>query len=306
MTRNRRPGAELRVGLLVLLALAIFAWLSVGVGGLQLGPSLEVQAVFDDAAGLVPDSAVKVAGVRVGSVLTLKVEKDQAVATLRLDPAAELRQDVRAEIRARSLLGEKYIALTPIGSQAPLLQSGDQIADTRPGIEIGKLVSQFGPLLANIDPDDMARLVQNLGELTAGMGKEAPELMTSLRSLVTKLDGAAEMLPEVKQELPLLLTDLRRLSWKLERSLQRADQMVANADVAAQAVPITTQKVNATLDQLSPGLDDLNRALEQSDEAVARLNKALTKLDGFNEESLRRLLREEGVLVRLRPQRTKN
>ena len=31
--------------------------------------------------------------------------------------------------------------------------------------------------------------------------------------------------------------------------------------------------------------------------------KALSKLDGLNEESLRRLLREEGVLVRLKPQR---
>lgn len=305
MTRPRTPQAELRVGLLLLVAVAIFAWLSVQVGGFQLGKRLQVRAVFDDAAGLVEDSAVKVAGVKVGSVSELTVDFDRAVATLSLDPDAQLRADVRAEIRARSLLGEKYIALTPKSDDAPLLQDGGEIVNTAPGVEVGKLITQFGPLLANINPDDMARLVKNLGEITAGIGADAPNLMKSLSALVAKLDAAAEMMPEVQEEFPLLLTDLRRVSWKIERSLQRADGMIENADTAAEAVPVTASKINAAIDKISPGLDDLNRTLEQSDEALAKLTKALSKLDGLNEESLRRLLREEGVLVRLKPQRKK-
>lgn len=306
MTRPRAPQAELRVGLLLLVAVGIFAWLSVQVGGFQLGDRLQVKAVFDDAAGLVEDSAVKIAGVKVGTVTSLSIDFDQAVAILSLDRSAELRSDVRAEIRARSLLGEKYIALTPKSSDAPLLKDGDEISNTAPGIEVGKLITQFGPLLANIDPDDMARLVKNLGEITAGVGEDAPKLMNSLSALITKLDSAAEMMPEVKEEFPLLLTDLRRVSWKIERSLQGADRMLSKADAAVEAVPVTAAKMNAAIDKVSPGLDDLSRTLEQSDEALAKLMKALGKLDGFTEESLRRLLREEGVLVRLKPQRKKD
>jgi methyl-accepting chemotaxis protein len=81
--------------------------------------------------------------------------------------------------------------------------------------------------------------------------------------------------------------------------------MIENADSAAESVPVTAGKINAAIDKISPGLDDLNRTLEQSDEALAKMTKALSKLEGLNEESLRRLLREEGVLVRLKPQRKK-
>jgi len=307
VSRPRTPRAELRVGLLLLTALAIFTWLSIQVGGFSvLSNKLEVKAVFDDAGGLVEDSAVKVAGVKVGSVRSLSVEFDRAVAVLALDKGAELRQDVRAEIRARSLLGEKYVALMPRSADAPLLKSGDEITNTVSGIEINQLITQFGPLLKKIDPEDMARIVKNLGEVTAGVGEDAPAIMKSLKDLLDNLNDASEMLPEVKAELPQLLTDLRRVSWKIERSLQRTDRMLASAHAAADAVPVTTGKMNAAIDKISPSLDDLNRTLSQSDEALVKLLKVLTKADKFSEEGLRRLLREEGVLVRLTPQRKKD
>ena len=249
MSRPRTPRAELRVGLLLLIAFAIFTWLSIQVGGFSaFSNKLEVKAVFDDAAGLVQDSAVKVAGVKVGSVRSLSVEFDRAVAILALDRDAGLRQDVRAEIRARSLLGEKYVALLPRSADSPLLKSGDEIKNTVSGVELNQLITQFGPLLKKIDPDDMARIVKNLGEVSADMGEEAPVVMQSVKELIDNLNEAAEMLPEVKAELPQLLTDLRRVSWKIERSLQRADRMIASANAAADAVPVTTGKMNAAID----------------------------------------------------------
>jgi ABC-type transporter Mla subunit MlaD len=124
--------------------------------------------------------------------------------------------------------------------------------------------------------------------------------------LAKSLNEAAEIVPELKAELPQLITDLRRVSWKIERSLQRADRMVASANTAAEAVPVTTAKLNAAIDKVSPGLDDLGRTFAQSDEATEKLINALSKFEGFNEASLRRLLREEGVLVRLKPQRKKD
>ena len=306
MTRPRGYQAELRVGLLLLIAVAIFAWMSIQIGGFQLGERLQVRAVFDDAAGLVEDSAVKVAGVKVGSVASLRVEDGRAVVIVSLDPDARIRADVRAEIRARSLLGEKYVALTPKGADAPLLADGDEIQNTMPGVEIGKLITQFGPLLANIHPDDIARLVKNLGDITSEVGGDAPRLMKSLSALIAKIDAAADVLPEVKDQFPQLVTDLRRVSWKIERSLQRADEMMVSTSTAADAVPVTTAKINAAIDKISPGLDGLSRTMDQSDEALAKVMKALTQLEGLNEESLRRLLREEGVLVRLKPQRKKD
>ena len=50
-------------------------------------------------------------------------------------------------------------------------------------------------------------------------------------------------------------------------------------------------------------MDDLSRAMAQSDEAITGLMSVMAKLEKLDEATLRRLLREEGVLVRLRSQK---
>ena len=108
MSRRTNRRNELLVGGLVLLAGLLFTWMAIQVGALKaLGNSITVTARFDDAAGLVPDAAVKVAGVKIGAVRSLAVDFDEAVVTLVLDADAGIRSDVKAQVRARSLLGEK-------------------------------------------------------------------------------------------------------------------------------------------------------------------------------------------------------
>jgi len=304
MSRTRSPRHEFRVGLLLLLALAVFTWLSIQVGALRsFGDTLRVVAEFDDAAGLVEDAAVKVAGVPVGVVESLELDFDRARVVLLLNRNAGIRSDVRAEIRARSLLGEKYIALRPQSQGAAVLVDGDVIANTVSAMDIDKIITRFGPLLDKVNPEDVARIVENLGEVTEGLGRDAPKVFEGLNGLISRLNVAAEAAPELKTEVPLLITDLRRLSWKLERSLTRAEQSLNTLDAAADVVPGTAQKINAALDQVQPSMDDLGRALAQSDEAVTRLMSVMAKLEKLDEAALRRLLREEGVLVRLRSQK---
>ena len=64
MSRRTNRRNEFLVGGLVLVAGVVFTWMSVQVGALKaLGDTVTVTATFTDAAGLVPDAAVKVAGV---------------------------------------------------------------------------------------------------------------------------------------------------------------------------------------------------------------------------------------------------
>ena len=112
---------------------------------------------------------------------------------------------------------------------------------------------------------------------------------------------------EGRQDVPALLTDLRRTTGELETTIQgaeglmtRVDELVARLEASTAEVPGAVADVRAILDQVEPGADDLSRALEQSDETVAELREVLQNLEGFDEEMLRRLLREEGVLVRLK------
>lgn len=313
MARRRTPRHELRVGVLMIVALLVFAWMSMRIGSLSgLGSSVEVTVVFDDAAGLVPDAAVKVAGVQVGTVRRLDVDFDKAVATLALRRSAEIRQDVRAQVRARSLLGEKYVALTPRTEDAPLMEDGGRIEFVAPSIEIDDLVAALGPVLATVDPDDVAAIVHNAAELSAQAGADAPALVEKASELLDKLNEAASIAPTLKEEVPALMSDLRRTVRELESTVERADALLVRVDTvmdsvdeAAKQAPDAVADARRLMAEIEPGMDDLRGALEQSDEAVADLRKVLDNFSDFDEEAIRRLLREDGVLVRLKPEKKK-
>jgi len=307
MSRRTSRRNELLVGGLVLLAGLIFTWMSIQVGALKaLGDTIEVTATFEDAAGLVEDAAVKVAGVKVGGVKDLSVDFDKAVVTLVLDAKAGLRNDVRAQVRARSLLGEKFIALTPQTKTAPLLGDGDSIK-TIGTVDIDQLVTAIGPLLAEVRPEDMAKLVEAAGSILGTVEAEAPELVDEAKTLLGRLNEMASIAPSIKTEVPAALADVRAAAKRLDATITKVDGLldsmegiVQEAEGAMGQVTPAVKDVRALLDEIGPGIDDLRSAMEQSDEAMASIRKVLKNVEGLDEEAVVRILREEGVLVRLK------
>ena len=88
-----------------------------------------LNADFATANGLVPQAEVRVSGVHVGTVLEISDAGDGgALVKMALQPGIHLRQDVRAVIRPKTLLGEKFVELVrQQGSSQPYLQGGATI-----------------------------------------------------------------------------------------------------------------------------------------------------------------------------------
>ena len=116
---------EIGVGVLVLGAVGLLAYMALQIGAIRgLGEDpVEVVAVMDDVVGLSEGAVVAVAGVPVGKVTSLTVDFDRARVGLALDAAAGIRADARVVMRARSVLGEKYVELVPESRDAPLLSA---------------------------------------------------------------------------------------------------------------------------------------------------------------------------------------
>lgn len=309
MSRSRSWKTEIMVGSLLLLAATAFGWMAIQVGAVHdLGESVRVTAVFDDAAGLVPDSAVKIAGVEVGRVGAMALDGNRASVTLVLRKDAAVRSDVRAEIRARSLLGEKYVSLQPKSSEAALLTDGGRIAETGGSMEIEQLVAAIGPLLAEVSPDDVRKLVHGAALLSEEAGAEAPQIFDSARSILGKLEGLGDVVPAVQRDVPPTLAELRstvgRLDAtldRLDRALDHGDAFLGRADEAIAGVPAVVAETRSILAEVRPAADDVAKALEASDEAVSEARAVLKSLSTLDDAAIRRLLREEGVLIRLKP-----
>jgi phospholipid/cholesterol/gamma-HCH transport system substrate-binding protein len=138
------PFRDLMVGVFVLLGLAALAYLSVALGGLSYSSTggLHLVAVFDEIGGLKPRAQVVVGGVKVGQVREIELDSDfRARVTLELDSRLQIPDDTSASILTSGLLGDKYVALEPGGSDT-MLPSGGTITFTQSAVVLERLLGR--------------------------------------------------------------------------------------------------------------------------------------------------------------------
>jgi phospholipid/cholesterol/gamma-HCH transport system substrate-binding protein len=140
----KRFGVEATVGLFVVLGVLALAYLSVQLGQLQImqGGTYTVTTVFPTVAGLRVGARVEIAGVQIGRVQKIALEDFAAVVHLRLVKQVQLQEDAIASIRTRGLIGEKYMRLTPGGSER-LIPAGGSIREVETPVDYEDLIGQF-------------------------------------------------------------------------------------------------------------------------------------------------------------------
>jgi phospholipid/cholesterol/gamma-HCH transport system substrate-binding protein len=140
----RRNAAEVVVGAGVLLVAAGFLAYAVAHSGRSASAGYPLTARFDHIDGLSVGADVRLAGVRVGSVTGTRIDPQSylAVVTLSVQDGLQLPKDSSAEIDSESLLGGKYISLSP-GGDAAMLQPGQAITITQSSVSLEQLLGKF-------------------------------------------------------------------------------------------------------------------------------------------------------------------
>lgn len=136
---------ETLIGFAVLVTAGLFfmfAYKSGNVAKVQNGYA--VKARFQNAEGIVAGSDVMLAGIKIGFVENMMLDKETfyAVTTLRLDSNIEIPKDSTAAIVTSGFLGGKLIAITP-GEAEENLKNNDQIKYTQSSINIESLIGKF-------------------------------------------------------------------------------------------------------------------------------------------------------------------
>jgi len=293
---------EIGVGILVLVSLGLLAWMSLQVGALDgWGVEMvEADIVLPDAAGIETGAVVKIAGVEVGTVDAVTVEHDVAVLTVSLQTEAQVREDVVAQVRARSLLGEKYLALLPQTRDAPLLTSGARVERALPVTELDELINALGPMVGAADSD---QLTTALDTVTQAINKDPERVDRILSDLETLLDNGAA----ASENLPGLVTDADRTLGSIRGAVADVRPVVDHADRVLTRLEPSVNKLPDTIDEAHGLMTDGRAAVAEVREITGALEGSTDDLvlilDNFSEIDkweLRRLLREEGIKLRLR------
>jgi phospholipid/cholesterol/gamma-HCH transport system substrate-binding protein len=223
---------------------------------------------------------------------------DKAVVHAEVDRAAKIRQDVRALIRARSLLGEKYIELKPQSRTAKLAGPGFEVPVEHTGFttEIDQLTTKIEPLV-----EQAMQLLEKINP----SNPKAPNLVDNLSALVATLDQGLEGKgPTLANLIDNVSSLTGRLDNTLKRNDKRIDRVLVNLDTLLSEA--NRYKIVFTLNDLSANLNPVfaeiqnRKVIPKLSEVLDRLDVIAARAEKIDEVAIRKFLQDEGIKIHVR------
>jgi len=140
----KRSAVDLGVGVFVLIGLIALGWMSVKLGRVDLlgNRGYVVSADFPTVGGLKAGSTIEIAGVEVGRVDRIVLRDYQAHVIMMIQPGVKLQDDSIASIKTKGLIGERYVRISPGGSEKIIPPNG-RIREVEPPVDIEELLSKY-------------------------------------------------------------------------------------------------------------------------------------------------------------------
>ncbi|MEW6776833.1 MAG: MlaD family protein [Bdellovibrionota bacterium] len=295
------------VGAFAVVVLAMLAYGAVRLGPTHFGKSEYKSLVVyvPSATGIYKDSSVRIAGVKVGLVDSISLDKGVARVEVRLRGDVELFPNARAVVKSEGLLGDRYIEIEP-GNADPYIEKeqagppddrGPRIiyADEEGGIEdvatqLGKTGKNLEAITNNLRAvlenkpggnEDLAqtlkalaKLTTNLAEITGENRKDFRELVTHLRRISETLDNET---PQVASDLRKLIGDLNELVSTSKSDLQAA---LGSFRTAAERFDKSLQNIEEITGKINDGQGTIGRLIND-DSTVEEVNRALKGINSF-------------------------
>ncbi len=272
------------VGAVTVLVVIVAVFLAYNANnGLPFVATYDLKAQVPNADALVKGNEVRIGGVRVGivrSVRPVELENGEFVAELdlRLDKSAEpLPVDSTIAVRPKSALGLKFLQLTP-GESSETFEAGETIAVTA-ATEEPVDIDEFFNMFDRKTRDAIRRNLAGFGNALAGRGPQLNEALGALRRL-------AENGQPVLRTLVAPSTDFAGF-WRALQALaatvapvaeQQASMFVALdrtfaafARVSRPYIQETIEKSPGTLDAVNSALPAINPFLKSSERFFAAL-----------------------------------
>ncbi|MFF5986288.1 MCE family protein [Prauserella flavalba] len=259
-----------------------------------IGGGTTYTADFSEAAGLQADDEVRIAGVKVGKVTDVELAGDRVRVSFKVKDAW-LGDRTSAAIKIKTLLGQKYVALDPVGDRA--LDPGDTIPRERT-VAPYDVLEAFRGLSQTVDEIDTEQLAQSFDVLSETFA-DTPD---DVRGALDGLSQLSNTIASRDQQLSTLLANTRQVSQtladrdaELTKLIDDGNLLLAELARREQAISALLQGSQALATELQ-GLVDDNQG--QLDPVLTQLDQ-LTGMLQRNQESLSEGIRRFAPFIRV-------
>lgn len=286
--KNFRERSPAVVGAISIVAIAVATTFAFFIDRIPaLKQAYKVSAEFKDAAGIVSENQVRVAGIKVGTVDSVELAGDRVLVTMEIDNGIEIPDDAFAEIKLATLLGTKFVDIEAKGGP-PFLEDGDLIPLERTTVpyEIYQASNQGTNVLEGLDgdalnemlveltnlikisEDEIGQALEGLNELGAGLNAKDEDL----RSLLAGADDLTKLLSDEGDEIVSLIDSSNEVLGSLAAKREEVQSLLAATNVMARDIHALVRDNRGNLDSI---LTDLHRALIVLEQNVQHLDQAL-------------------------------
>jgi phospholipid/cholesterol/gamma-HCH transport system substrate-binding protein len=233
------------------IALLLFNTLTNSLGG----STHSYTAMFADASGLHSGDNVRVAGVRVGRVDSVKLSGTAARVKFSIRSEQPVLTNTKVAIRYQNLIGQRFLSLEPGAGSGSPLRSGAAIplGSTESALDLTVVINGFQPLFQVISPDDINRLSVAVVQVLQGQGGSLVNLLRTTAELSTNLANRDAVIGRVISNFAAVLTDVG------SRDTQ-VDDLIAQLRRLATATAADRDKIGGSIEALS-GLTEATTAL---------------------------------------------
>lgn len=258
----------LKFGVFMLVCLAVTVYLAFTIGNIHIEDPLNrdyysLSATFDDVTGLAVNDNVKIAGVVVGKVTGIKVDKGFAKVSFQVQNRYKLPADSTASIRWRNLIGQRYLYMSS-GKASDMLRGGDAFDKpcsstvatrcTFAVVDLGELFNRLGPIVSALDSKQVNDFLDTVSQALDGNTDKVGKAIDDLAVL-------AKALGERDQTIGRLVENLNTVAGTITNRDQQIRVMLDNLVLVSQTFSANTQTLDTALTEFGRFSTNLSAVL---------------------------------------------
>ena len=319
---------EAKVGVFIVIAVIILGYMSMKIGKLTFSgeKGYDLHVFFESATGLAPDVPVEIAGVEIGRVDSISLKDGKALVVLRMRPDIIVRQDAKAIIRTRGILGDKFVEIVPGLESSPIIKPGERIVRTAPVTDMDVLMNTLGEVAQDIKvlthsltnviggeerEASLIAIVENVKEMTEALNQTIRSNQEQISAIVDNLAHFSATIKDIgdqnKDDIGHIIKTVREMSGTMESLVADLSEItekinngegsigkLINEDDTIRNLNGTLASLNEITEKIKQGEGTLGQLIVE-DDAIQHLNETLASLD----EITGKIDRGEGSIGRL-------
>ena len=186
-------------------------------------------AEFANVSGLKNGDIVRIAGVEVGKVSKITVNRDATVRVeFSADDSVALTDGTRAAIRYDDLIGNRFLALLEGAGGLKRLNPGATIPldRTEPALDLDAVIGGFRPLFRALDPDQVNELTGQLIQAFEGQGPTIGSFLNQAAAVTNTLADRDLLIGQVIDNLNVVLGSLGGQSERFDKAVTSLSELV--------------------------------------------------------------------------------